>query len=210
MTRSAVLIAALALAACQPRAFEPAPALPAPPPEQATDNWRDYALGDDVGRLRRLDAAWDQALRMAEAAGHAGEVRAPGALTTPHPPLRAHPHPPPGLYDCRTYKLGGQIGFVSYPTFRCRVELTPGGDLTLTKLTGSQRTAGKFYPYDDRRLVYLGGQAWGMDEAKAGDYGQIPQRDQIGLLERIGDNRWRLVLPWPRVESDLDILELSR
>ena len=29
-----------------------------------------------------------------------------------------------------------------------------------------------------------------------------------GLVERIGDNRWRLVFPYPHFESTLDVLEL--
>ena len=101
---------------------------------------------------------------------------------------------------------------IAYGWFRCRIALTPGGDLTFTKLTGSQRGEGKFYPSgeNERRLVYLGGQAWGLDEKAATDYGDDPQRDQIGVLERIGDQRWRLVLPLPRVESELDIIELAK
>ena len=30
----------------------------------------------------------------------------------------------------------------------------------------------------------------------------------LGYVERIGEERWRLVLPWPHFESKLDILEL--
>lgn len=232
MTRTALLAAAaVMLAACQPRDAAPpaaetpqelpliqAPTQPAEPtepttptpPQQATDNWRDYALPADVTRLERLDAAWDRALRRAWEEGHGADITKLGALMKPHPDLAPNPHPGPGDYRCRTYKVGGTLGFIAYANFRCRVELSPGGDLTLTKLTGSQRPHGSFYPYEDDRLVYLGGQAWGSQEEGASDYGDIPERDQIGVLERLGDNRWRLVLPWPRVESDLDIIELTR
>lgn len=235
MTRTATLLAALALAACQqeaPRTNTPEtdpiqpPAASVPPPapvppadpaqpapeEQASDDWRKYAKPEDVDRLKRLDAAWETALDKARKAGNGADIEKMRALADPKAKTLANPHPAPGLYNCAVFKLGGLLGFVSYPTFRCRIELTPGGDLTLTKLTGSQRTAGKFYPSgeSDRRLVYLGGQAWGMDEKQATAYGADPARDQIGVLERIGENRWRLVLPWPRVESDLDIIELSR
>jgi len=243
MTRTAALLAALALAAlalaaCQQEAPSQLPAEPespleppaaslppatndaatndpagttAPPEEQASDDWRKYARPADVDRLQRLDAAWETALEKARK-DHAADVEKMGVLADPKAKTLANPHPGPGVYDCATYKLGGTIGFSSYPTFKCRIELTPGGDLTLTKLTGSQRTAGKFYPSgeSDRRLVYLGGQAWGMDEKRATAYGADPARDQIGVLERIGERRWRLVLPWPRVESDLDLIELSR
>jgi hypothetical protein len=30
----------------------------------------------------------------------------------------------------------------------------------------------------------------------------------VGVVERIGENRWRLVLPYPHFESTIDILEL--
>jgi hypothetical protein len=29
-----------------------------------------------------------------------------------------------------------------------------------------------------------------------------------GVVERVGPARWRLVLPWPRWESNLDVMEL--
>jgi hypothetical protein len=187
----------------------PAPT-PARPPEQATDNWRDYARPQDADRLARLDQAWATALKLAVDKGHGAELTALGPLADPHARALPHPQPGPGDYRCRTYKLGGALGFVSYPWFACRVELTPGGDLVLTKTSGSQRTTGKLYPRDDTSLVYLGGQAWGSDEAKAPAYGAAPERDQVGILQRIGETRWRLALPWPRVESDLDLMEIRR
>lgn len=231
MTYRALLLAALTLAACErqqpvapapaapvtpplvtpapPPAPVPAPA-PTPAPAQATDNWRDYAKPADVDRLGRLTAAWATALKLANDKGHAKELAALGPLADPKARVLAHPHPGPGDYRCRTIKLGGSLGLVSYPWFKCHVELTPGGDLVLTKVSGSQRTAGKLYPGTGTRLVYLGGQAWGADEASASAYGQDASRDQIGVLERIGETRWRLALPWPRVESDLDLIDLQR
>jgi hypothetical protein len=32
----------------------------------------------------------------------------------------------------------------------------------------------------------------------------------LGVFERIGPQRWRLVIPFPKQESKLDILELTR
>ena len=87
------------------------------------------------------------------------------------------------------------------------MELTPGGDLILDKTTGSQRTRGNLYPGSRRRLVYLGAQAWGDGEGPR-RYGQSAERDQAGVFERIGPQRWRLVLPWPKQEFDLDLMEL--
>jgi hypothetical protein len=39
-------------------------------------------------------------------------------------------------------------------------------------------------------------------------YGADPERDVAGFIERIGPERWRLVMPWPHFESRLDVMEL--
>lgn len=195
-----------------PTAADPATP-PAPGEQGGTDDWRKVANDADRARLDRLDAAWREALRDARQAGFRAEIRGLGALAQPDAGQTGRLQPPPGEYSCRTIKLGriGEYGgYLSYPGFRCVVELTPGGDLILTKVTGSQRTRGLIYPDTDGRLVFLGAQAWGSGETGYPNYGQQPERDQIGVIERIGDNRWRLVLPWPKQESKLDILELTR
>jgi len=197
------------------------PASPASADPNASADWTRQATPADRERLARLPAAWTEAL--AEARGkNAKEVAALGALADPDAAL-PRPHPAPGVYRCRTIKLGSMgeptphsLAYVAYPHFRCRVELTPGGDLTLAKQTGSQRGTGQFFPErdaqgaDTARLIFLGAQAWGSDEASAPGYGREPDRDQIGVLERIGPDRYRLALPWPRQESKLDLLELER
>ena len=191
------------------------PALPVTEPSAGA--WGDLAKPEDIRRYERLDAAWREALAEARVE-HAAELATLGPLANPKAGL-PRPHPAPGRYRCRVVKLGspgGTLAFVSYPGFRCRVDLTPGGDLTLAKQTGSQRTTGQLYPERDAggadtdRLVYLGSQAWGSDEPSAPGYGRDPERDQIGVLERIGPDRYRLALPWPRQESKLDLLELER
>lgn len=185
----------------------------APGEQGGTDDWRAVANDADRARLDRLDAAWREGLQDARQAGFGDDIRALGALADPDAGLSGRLQPPPGEYSCRTIKLGRIArygGYLSYPGFRCVVELTPGGDLILTKITGSQRTRGLIYPDTEDRLVFLGAQAWGAGETGYPNYGQQPERDQIGVIERIGDTRWRLVLPWPKQESKLDILELTR
>jgi hypothetical protein len=232
MTRTPVLSAlalAAVLGACQPAAQAPAdapaaedaapaqpapaaePATPAPLPAQASDDWQVYARPADVQRLARLDSAWQEGLRRARAEGHEAELDALGALAKPGGGLTPRVQPAPGEYRCRTYKLGGEaagLPFVAYPYFKCEVELTPGGDLIVRKLDGSQRFAGKLYPERDSRLVYLGAAALGSETPP--EYGANPERDQIGVVERVGDQRWRLALAWPRTESVLDIIELVK
>lgn len=185
--------------------------LAAGPALAASGDWRADAERADVRRIERLDEAWDAALSQARAGGHARDLKALGPLADPRVAL-PRPQPTPGAYRCRTIKLGSQNagpGFIAYGWFRCRVELTPGGDLILEKTTGSQRQAGHLYPEASRRLVFLGAVAWGSGEGRA-QYGRDHERDQVGVFERVGKNRYRLALPWPRQESTLDILELRR
>lgn len=195
----------------------PAPAPPAAPAggeQGGTDDWREVVSAEDAANLGRLDQAWRLGRAEAEDKGFAGQVEALGPLVDPNAGQTGRLQPPPGTYRCRAVKLGsnapGGPGYLEYPFFRCTIELSPGGDLILTKITGSQRTRGLLYPDTDRRLVFIGAQAWGMDETTFPRYGEQRIRDQVGVFERIGANRWRLVLPWPKVDSKLEILELVR
>jgi hypothetical protein len=45
-------------------------------------------------------------------------------------------------------------------------------------------------------------------EERAFDYGTDPERDIVGIIERIGPNRWRMVMPRPAFESIVDVMEL--
>ena len=177
-------------------------------------DWRQVVSAADAANLGRLDQAWRLARAEAEEKGFAEQVEALGPLVDPNAGQAGRLQPAPGAYRCRTIKIGsnspGGLAYVDYPWFRCTIELTPGGDLILTKTTGSQRTRGLLYPDTDRRLVFVGAQAWGMDESGFPRYGQQPIRDQVGVFERIGSSRWRLVIPWPKVDSKLEILELTR
>ena len=230
MQRALLLAAALTLAACSPAPSEPAkpaepaaptaPATPAPttaeptPGEQGgTDLWRTVANAEDQGRIDRLAEAWSAALREA-GHEHGAEIDGTGMLLVPTAGLAGNLQPAPGKYRCRTLKVGalgeGNLTYVAYGWFSCTIELTPGGDLILTKTGGSQRTRGLLYPDTDKRLVFVGAQAWGSDETEYPAYGQRAERDQVGVFERIGADRWRLVLPWPKQESKLEVLELKK
>jgi hypothetical protein len=102
-------------------------------------------------------------------------------------------------------KSEGLLDYVSYPAFRCRIEA--GEHQRFTKLTGSQRHVGLIYPGDQLRQVFLGTLVLG-DETEAYRYGRDRERDLAGWVERIGDNRWRILLPYPHFESTLDVIEL--
>ena len=172
--------------------------------------WRSAATPDDVARIDRLGPAWALARSSAARAGFARLMAREGALLEPAAAL-PRPAPTPGSYLCRlvTFSPPQPRGAVltSYRPFFCYVGVD-GDSLSITKQTGSQRPAG--YLLDDaepRRMIFLGSMAQGgRDEALA--YGSDPERDIAGVFERVGDFRFRLVIPWPRSGATLDIFEL--
>lgn len=195
-----LVVAALSLAGCAHRA---------PRAEAAPPNWRAVATQIDRGRIRDWRTAWIEALRAARAAGHSADIANEGALLQPDAAL-AGAELPDGLYGCRVIKLGaktqGLLDYIAYPQFDCRVS-RENGLRHFVKLTGSQRPVGHLYPENDRRMVFLGTLILG-DERMAMKYGQDRERDLAGVVERIGPERWRLVLPYPHFESKLDVIEL--
>ena len=104
----------------------------------------------------------------------------------------------------------GGIGptFAASTAFACRIDANDDGDVvSLVKLDGSQRPVGTIYADTDSRAVFLGTMELG-DEKRPMRYGRDASRDMAGLIERIGTRRWRVVLPYPRFESVLDVVEL--
>ena len=210
---SSILASAL-LAAC---ATTPPPPPPPPPPMTAAavsggvlKDWRAVITAADRDRYQRRDAAWTLALQQAKRQPGSGDLASLGDLIEPGA-ARVSVTPPVGNYRCRTVKLGSQggeqgLGYVVYGWFACRIERTPAG-LKFSKQTGSQRPGGLLFPENDRHMIFLGSMALASEPA-ARSYGQRPDRDMVGVVERIGERRWRLVLPWPANESNLDLIEL--
>lgn len=113
-----------------------------------------------------------------------------------------------GNWQCRTIKVGGHFGvLVIYDWFRCKVS-DDGSGWMLEKLSGSQRTKGRFYDDNAKRAIYLGSYFVEGDPAKP--YGSGPKTDQVGYAFRTGDKGWRIEFPAPYYESTLDILEFRR
>lgn len=117
-----------------------------------------------------------------------------------------------GSYNCRQIKLGSttrrQPAFEKFKPFFCYVEVE-NNLLTIVKQTGSERPAGRLWADDNPyRLIFLGSLARG-NEQKPRAYGEDPGRDMAGVLERVGPFEWRLVIPWPRGTSKLDVFELT-
>jgi hypothetical protein len=145
----------------------------------------------------------------ARAGGQADEIAREGALLDPDSAL-AGPDIPEGRYRCRVTKLGakseGLLDYIAYPAFACVVG-RDGSLQRLDKLSGSQRYVGVLFPNDAMRQVFLGTLVLG-DEIRAMQYGQDETRNVAGFVERIGDRRWRLVMPRPHYESLTDVMEL--
>jgi hypothetical protein len=114
------------------------------------------------------------------------------------------------MYACRVIKFGAQAPetreYLATPRFTCRVRAERNLQ-RLSKLSGDQRYVGLIFPGDAIRNVFLGTLVLG-DERRALQYGQDQKRDVAGYVERIGPNRWRLVMPQPHFESRLDVMEL--
>jgi len=200
--RTAALLALLIPAACS---VVPEPRMIAAP----SVDWRSVATADDRQRLREWRSAFIGALDAARRSGHEDDSAREGALLRPDAALGGGPIPN-GMYRCRVIKLGaksiGMLDYVAYPNFTCRVQ-QQGQLQQFVKLTGSQRQAGLVFPGDALRQVFLGTLVLG-DEPRAMQYGGDEARNVAGFVERIGAQRWRLVMPRPHFESQLDVMEL--
>lgn len=112
-----------------------------------------------------------------------------------------------GTWQCRTIKAGGLGPLVVYGWFKCRVS-DDGSGWMLEKITGSQRTKGRFYDDGEKRSIYLGSGFVAGEEPKR--YGAGPKTDQVGYAFRTGPDAWRIEFPAPYYESKLDIIEFKR
>lgn len=204
--RLSTLLFALALGGCAGRPVSsPAPAVRAAPVVEET-GWRGIASAEDASRIERLQPAWAEGLATARKAGFSKQIAEEGALLDPEAGL-LHPAPAPGSYMCRLIRFGGKEAYAAFKPFFCYV----GGDealLTITKQTGSQRPAGRLWTDGDpRRLIFLGSVALGNEENPL-PYGEDRSRDRVGVMQRVGNLRYRLALPWPAAGSRLEVFEM--
>lgn len=208
--RAAILLilASAALGAC---ANGRAPAvtmmqLEPPEPEPA---WRSILNEQDMDRLQRVDEAWKEALDIAEGAGFGRRVRNEGDLLDPEAgqPRAALP---PGSYRCRLIRIGaaprGRRAYVSTTDYFCHVGAAEDY-LSFTKQTGTDKPGGYLYDDTDRRSIFIGARAMNREETPPA-YGDRPDRDVAGIVERIGPFRYRLVVPFPPNGAKLDVYEL--
>jgi hypothetical protein len=175
-----------------------------------TNDWRKVATQPDKVRLMRWRATMLAALASAATDGEGEAIAQEGKLLEPDAGLE-RPAMPVGNYTCRTIKLGRKgaysKAFSARPASLCMLAEN-GGRMRLTTMNGSQRARGDIFPGNERRQIFLGTMIFG-DETRAMDYGRDGTRDMAGSLERIGDRRWRLLLPQPGFDSMMDIIEIT-
>ena len=172
-------------------------------------DWHRIVTPADRSRLRTWRQAWIDALAKVRDGNETAAISADAALFDPDRAL-LDPVPPAGAYLCRVYKLGANgtamRNVTVYPAVDCNVD-EEGNVSSFYKVSGRQRPVGLIFRDSQARAVFLGTLVLG-DETKPLDYGQDQARDLAGYVERIGAKRWRLVLPYPRFESLLDVVEI--
>lgn len=197
MTRCGAMFALLALvAAAAPAAARERPAA-----------WRTVIRADDRRRLANLWQAWTRSLYEARAAHGQPVLDGLGGVVMPLPETSAA-LPLPGAYRCRTVKLGGSKGSAAVsagPFGPCTIGAGEGL-LHFDAATSGRRIRGALYP-DGDRMVFLGSVGL-QQEMGVMAYGADRDRDQVGVLRTIGDQHWRIELPWPKWESNLDLIEI--
>ncbi|MEX0956129.1 MAG: DUF4893 domain-containing protein [Rhizobiaceae bacterium] len=177
-----------------------------PASASATGEIESLITDNDRARLAVFDVTKDEAMNEARTGGDQDDVWTLDQILA-RPALSFGGFDMIGDWECRTIKVGGLAALVVYSWFRCRVT-DDGSGWRLEKLSGSQRTAGRFFDESDTALTYLGSLYIAGTEPPP--YGSGPDSDQVGRAFRSADNRWRIEFPAPRYESKLDILEFRR
>jgi hypothetical protein len=201
------LVAIAALAACGAnKVCTPTGQLAAGPPPP---DWRATATDQDHAKLRELRTVFLDGLAQARAAGFGKEVDAGGRLFDPDA-AQDGAALQPGDYRCRTYSLGTKVSdrpaFVAGTDGFCRI--TPADRIErFDGRDGPQRLTGRIFPDEPSRTVFLGTRMLG-DEASPIHYSRDQDRDTIGAIQRIGEARWRMVIPSPAWGSKVQVVEI--
>lgn len=167
----------------------------------------------EQSRLARFDEIAGKALLEAMAGGAPGDIAALNKALSGTPQV-AFDESLAGDWNCRTMKLGGISALVVYTPFKCRLTFL-GDGYSFEKLSGSQRTKG-IITLRSGGAVYVG-VGYVADQTPP-DYADLEPdfegtgevQPDIAVFQRTGPKRARLMFPAPVVESDFDILELTR
>ena len=175
-------------------------------PAHADGTFQNTVTGADKERLQNYDNTRKSALAEAHVGGSREDVATLDKLLA-KPAISFQGFDMAGNWKCRTIKAGGLGALVVYDWFKCKVT-DDGSGWMLEKVTGSQRTKGRFFDESDTRLHYLGSFFIAGEAPKP--YGSGPETDQAGFAFRTGAREWRIEFPAPYYESKLDIIEFTR
>ena len=172
---------------------------------EEAEAWRGVASERDASALDGLPDRWRQALAAGRAANLSRRIAAEGVLLDPEARL-ARAAPAPGSYRCRFVRPGARRWVSSAQGF-CYVGVE-GGQLTLaTELRGLRFGGYLWEVKGGERLVFLAGAVPAGARTPLA-YGEDESRDAAGLVERIGEFRYRLTLPEPSPGGGLTVVEL--
>ena len=163
-------------------------------------------VGDQM-KLDKFDATVSEAVAEAKSGGAPADVKVLEETLAGKPTSIDAGPDPAGEWRCRTIKAGGTVPLVVYGWFKCRI-IDDGAGWKLEKLTGSQRTTGRFFTMSATRLTYAG--AGHVAGESASRYGDSPRDNQVAYAERREADRVLLMFPAPYYESKFDILVLER
>jgi hypothetical protein len=180
------------------------------PQASRPNDWRLIASEVDAARIGGLGESWNAALADARVNGDGKAIAAEGELLDPGAAL-PRPAPPPGVYHCRVVRLGltpenQKKALAAFKPFYCYIAVE-GPLLTFTKGTGTHRPGGRLWDDSDKRMIFLGSVST-LPDGPLPAYGDNPTSNQVGIVERIGDFRWRMVIPGSTPEAKLDVMEL--
>lgn len=174
-------------------------------PARATGEIESLITDADRARLAGYEKTRASALAEARQGAPADVATLEAVAGKPALPLEGFD--PLGDWECRTIKAGGIAVLVVYGWFDCRIT-DDGAGWTLEKLSGSQRTKGRFFTDGESRAIYLG--SFFVAGETPPPYGSGPESDQVGYMVRTGEGAFRIEFPAPYYESSQDILEFRR
>jgi hypothetical protein len=201
------LVLPLILSACA--AQQPVTPRRTPAATVAEEEWRGVASTEDVAKIDGLLALWERSLAAARAPSARPRLAA-SALLDPKAGLERGA-PTPGSYRCKFTRLGKRSAAdrptALSPEAFCYVGVEEGR-LSLTTETGSLRLGGWLWEETGgRRLIFLGAVSRPKMTAPPA-YGEDRSGDAVGVLERIGEFRFRLAVPAPGGGEALYLFEL--
>lgn len=167
----------------------------------------------DAVRLAEFDAAAGAALLQAMAAGGRGDVDLLQEVLS-GVPLAPIATTLPGDWACRTLKLGKTTPLTIYAPFACTIT-ADGAGFRIDKNTGSQQLTG-YISLDEHGMILTG--VGHVADTPPPAYADLPDDfvsdgtvwPIIGRVEQTAPDRVRILMPRPALESDFDILSLTR